>query len=231
MMELLYTANCGVLLKGEKAAIGFDLLHEVQAPPFSKVPEETFRYVLENEKADVLFYSHIHPDHFGEEMNRAYAEKYHPAYIMPEHPMATLPLAADHGSFEIKNLDLRVEYCRLLHSGDQYKDVINYGFLIEFEGKTILSLGDASLTAPEIPHFLSGKTVDLAFINFPFYTLSSGRDAICNIIKPKNVIIQHLPFESDDRFAYRKAIEKRCYAPGMPPVSALLTETLQKVNL
>lgn len=229
-MELLFTANCGVILKSDTGTIAIDALHSKRAEPFSTVPEETLRYVHENVKIDALLYTHAHPDHYGEEVNRSYIERYHPILIMQKHD-ADIPLVHPHGKFELKKLGLKVEYMRLLHSGEQYQNVVNYGFILTFGGKTFLSLGDASLSAPETADFIAGRQVDYAFINFPFYTLSSGRETIKNIIKPKEVIIQHLPFSNDDRFSYQSAIEKRSTAPGMPPLRAMLTETLQRVEL
>ena len=230
-MELIFTANCGVIINDGKHTIAIDALHCKKAEPFSPVPQSTLDWVFKNTKIDLLLYTHPHCDHYDKELNDRYIREHGSAIIMPENDSADLKLEREHGKLDIKELGLSIEYRKLMHSGEQYRNEINYGYYISFGGKTLLTLGDSAISAPELPGFLYGKTADIAFINFPFYTLSSGRTAVKELIKPKSVIVQHLPFGEDDRFSYRDAIKRRSEMPGMPTVRALLTETLQRVEL
>ena len=69
---------------------------------------------------------------------------------MQEDELATIGLSGDKGRISINRFGLEADYKRLIHSGDRYKDVINYGFYIVFEGVSFLTLGDGAITADGI---------------------------------------------------------------------------------
>lgn len=230
-MKLIYTANCGVIIEGEKSTVSIDALHDHEEKPFSTVPGPVIDRIMNGIRIDVMFYTHLHRDHFSRELNREYTGRYHPETVMPEDELATIGLSGDSGTISVKKFGLEADYKRLIHSGDRYKDVINYGFYIVFEGVSFLTLGDGAVSAEGIDELIRGRRCDYALINFPFYTLSEGRKIITETIKPKAAIIQHLPFEKDDRFQYRRALEKRIGYPGLPEVKAVLTEPMQTVLL
>ena len=230
-MKLIYTANCGVIIEGEKSTISIDALHDHEEKPFSTVPGPVIDRIMNGIRIDVMFYTHLHRDHFSRELNREYINRYHPETIMQEDELATIGLSGDKGRISINRFGLEADYKRLTHSGDRYKDVLNYGFYIVFEGVSFLTLGDGAVSAEGIDELTGGRRCDFALINFPFYTLAEGRRIIGGLINPKAAIIQHLPFEKDDRFQYRRALEKRIGYPGLPEVKAVLTEPMQTVLL
>ncbi len=230
-MEVLFTASCGIFISDGKNTIAIDALHCKKAEPFSPVPKQTLEYVMENTDANLLLYTHTHCDHYDKELTKAYIKRHGSRLIMPVEDYADYTVSGSHGKLDIKELDMSIEYVRLTHSGEQYRNEINYGYYISFGGKKLLTLGDSAISAPELPEFVKDKEIDVAFINFPFYTLGSGRSVVKDVIKPKNVIVQHLPFAEDDRFGYYDAIKKRTDLPGMPKVIAMLTETLQKIEI
>ena len=72
----------------------------------------------------------------------------------------------------------------------------------------ILVGGDTKVGCREMDYLVMNRDIDVAILDFPWTTLKSGRDAICEFVQPKNLVVVHLPFEDDDYSGFRPATKK-----------------------
>jgi len=63
--------------------------------------------------------------------------------------------------------------------------------------------------SPELAAFLAESgPVDLALLDVPWITLKRGREFVQKHIRPKTLLVYHLPFAGDDLYNYRNAAAK-----------------------
>ena len=123
--------------------------------------------------------------------------------------------------------ELTLHFHRLPHESTQYIHVPHYGCLLEWQGYRVLLTGDCTVGCSALAELTGGKSVDLALLDFPWLTLPRGREAIADLIRPRHLLIGHLPFPEDDRWGYRLAAQR---ALGKLPAVAdirLLLEPFQ----
>ena len=88
--------------------------------------------------------------------------------------------------------------------------------IVLHEGKCTGELDKKDFSQVEILKLASGiqenetrnERIGISIMNFPWVTLRKGRAAIESLIKPKHLIVAHLPFEEDDIYGYFPATEK-----------------------
>lgn len=93
-------------------------------------------------------------------------------------------------------------------AGKEYKDVEHYGVIIKGANQTILVSGDCEICDEKLLDETRNERIGISIMNFPWVTLRKGRAAIESLIKPKHLIVAHLPFEEDDIYGYFPATEK-----------------------
>ncbi|MCR4710972.1 MAG: hypothetical protein K5707_01620, partial [Clostridia bacterium] len=146
-------------------------------------------------------------------------------YLPPEDGTAeeTLVLPTADGA-------VRVEFFRLTHTGKERREYPNYGILLSVLAgsdrdnrardriganfpdngaqatRSILLTGDAEVGCPELAEMLAGRPVDLALLNFPWMALGNGRRFVQEKIKPRHLVLFHLPTASDDEYGYQSAL-------------------------
>ena len=165
--------------------------------------------------------NHCHPDHYSEKMVNAALQRY---------PRAKL-LLPDAEAPKVTDAVMTLEFIRLPHEGAQYANVLHYGILIGVDGKNILIAGDCETAAPVLAEAVGERQIDLAILNFPWATLSKGRNFLTQKLKPKHIILCHLPFEADDVNGFCGSAQRNAQLLDMDV--RLLTEPLQteKVNI
>ncbi len=217
-IQVTLSANAGVSIQIHKHRIWVDVLHEDKQPGFSAVSRELFEKILASDAfmaPDYICVTHDHPDHYSRRLVARACELW---------PAAKLCIAKP---FKLEDGDLTLEFIRLPHEGAQYADVVHYGILITAAGKHILIPGDCETAAPALTQAVGKRQIDLAILNFPWVTLSKGR-AFLQQIKPKHILLCHLPFEADDGNGFRKSAERN--ARLLPQMDVrLLSEPLQTV--
>lgn len=116
-----------------------------------------------------------------------------------------------------------MDFMRLTHEGEQYREVPHYGCILEYDGFRVLIAGDCAVADPQLRDFIGGRPIDLALLNFPWVTLRKGRHFIEQAIRPEHLVVYHLPFPHDDRWGYRDAAVKGAgQLQGVPDVRLLL---------
>ena len=250
-MELRLTANAGVLLtfRGEKLLV--DGLHDSRAHDFSPVAPETLAALAAGappwDGIRWLFYTHLHIDHFsGRETIRFLegnrVEKlFLPAgnggpgidredvsalrswltqraapvqeLRLPEYRSVTYPLVSG----------IRVTAFRSLHASEEFEEVEHECFLFDLAGKKILFLGDSNYDRDYFATMLDGVEVDTAVVNPLFLTNPSGRSVVLEGVRPRRVVIDHIPFQEDDKLHMRKLVVRSLerWGESFPPVAVL----------
>jgi len=210
-----YIANEGVLIASGGKQILIDGLHREYKADYLFPPPE-MQSVLENarapyDKINLLLVSHIHLDHFHPESIGLYL-KNNPRSVFASSGQAVDEVTkgfTDHEKIrsQIKpvthewrksvdmNLDgLRIKFLGLHHSGERFKDVQNFGHVIEIGGKKLLHIGDADMTAENFSAFnLPQEKIDIAFIPYWFLMSAEGRTFVKEHFNPKTIIAVHIP--------------------------------------
>lgn len=229
------TANAGLLLNIEGKTVLLDAVH-TGSKRFSGVTDAVMDMIISGDgdfgHIDYMIITHDHPDHVSlRHVNR----------LLKTHPETAVfsPLKNVYGD-RVYQLFLSSENYRfgddhlyfrnLTHDGVEYKDVRNYGGVISIAGKKISFFGDAGIENIQLTDEFAGD-FNLSIYNFPFLTLTKGRDIIKKM-DPKECIICHMPFEYEDVNGYRDSVSRvhEKHELSLPPMHIMGTE-LQRADL
>ena len=107
----------------------------------------------------------------------------------------------------------------------------HYGCVLDSGDFRLLLVGDCALCAPELAAFAAEcGPIDAAAAPFPWLTLRRGREFLLERVRPGRVVIDHLPFDGDDMYGYRAAVQKAAAAWEGPALS-VLSEPFQRLAL
>lgn len=231
MCQVTLSANAGVVLDFGGLRVWVDALHDEKVPGFSTVTPDLWAAMRAHPDfaaPDLLFFTHCHPDHFSRRLAREALDLWPRARIvLPEDRFPGQALLSGRRE-RVRLPELTLDFIRLTHEGPRYADKPHYGCILESRGFRVLVTGDCKLCAPELAEFLQEDgPADLAILDFPWLTLPRGRRFIQEYIRPKTLLVCHLPFSGDDIYGYRAAAEKA--APLLEGVDVrLLSEPLQR---
>ncbi|MEG1473384.1 MAG: MBL fold metallo-hydrolase [Christensenella sp.] len=200
------TANAGVLISYHGKKILVDALHNRYTEVFSAVPDDLLFSIAHGEgdfeNIDLIVYTHDHPDHYSSEWTREFL-KNHPRTKMlsPIDDFSGERFTVLSAAEETHEYDgIKVKCVRLTHEGEQFREVVNYGFRFETDGFSFTVLGDSGPV--NIPGVFANA--DLALYNFPFITLTRGKKMVKEL-NPKRIAAYHLPFLQKDKKNYIRA--------------------------
>ncbi|MBE6016013.1 MAG: MBL fold metallo-hydrolase [Lachnospiraceae bacterium] len=205
------SVNAGLSLKTEDLCIWVDAIHKDKVPDFSTLSEEHQRWIFSSPDfadPDVICFTHCHDDHYSEELCDKAAAIYPDACVIaPEaHHKGQILLHGSEMMIKVKNRLLT--FRRLIHEGEQFADVPNYGLMIEDDGERILVIGDCALQGSGLEEWIRNCDIDTVFAPFPWVSLKQGREFLTKTLKPSCLIIYHLPLPEDDKYGYVKAAKK-----------------------
>lgn len=221
-VSITLSANAGVCICVGNDAIWVDALHNKKVPGFSSVTPELFSEIMNPDRftaPKAFCFTHGHPDHYSKEMTEIALSRYPDSELI-------LPWESNANCWCIG--DIKLTRSRLPHDGDRYAELPHYGFLISVHGKNILIPGDCRLCDPELLRFVDGRNIDLALLNFPWYTLKKARTFVADQLKPRFAILYHLPFVKDDCNGYAEIAANAAKYEGN---TFLLTNPLQQIIL
>lgn len=231
-MELKITAgvNAGIVCSIGGHRIWCDVLHDENVPGLSSVTPDRLKMLLSDEAfaaPELVFYTHCHPDHYSEKMTEEVLKRYHNCYqVLPERKTQAQILISG-AKQRIRFSDITIEFVRLTHEGRQYENVPHYGCMISCGGMNVFIAGDCAIALPALAEYLADKKVDAAVMPFPWITLPKGRSFTEEYIRPKHLIINHLPLEADDIYGYRRAAMDTAHKVNVPEIT-LFTNMLQE---
>ena len=227
--KITYIANAGVLIEFNGTKILIDGIHSEKTSCFSKVPERLLDEIIKGKgkfnKIDYLLFTHIHEDHIDlEKTNKYVSENEDTVIIMPKNKELGKihecdkqisahenKILLDSQIGEIKEIvfdNIKIEYFRSIHDGEDYKNINNYCYIICIGSKSFIHLGDSKPNYEFFNEMLFNKKIDCALLNFTYLTLPSSRKIVREIVCPNKLIVLHLPFKADDEFGYRKISTK-----------------------
>ena len=227
-MEISVTlsANAGVAICTEQCRFWIDAIHEEKQPGFSAVTPMLQQKMLNHQAfqyPDHILFTHCHPDHYSRKLAKAAFEIWPNAKrYLPQQEFEDQILIAGQ---DCKLSDRHaISFLKLPHEGAQYAHVMHYGAILRLEGKNILIAGDCATASPVLAQALTGETIHLAILNFPWITLKKGREFIWKYLPQAKLLVHHIPFAEDDINGFREAAQK---ALAQFPEGKLLTEPLQ----
>jgi len=223
------SANAGIALRLGQAKLLIDALHSQKTGGFSPVSPAQWDIMQTHEAfsaPDMICFTHCHPDHFSRELTAQAMGLWPRALILlPEtHFQHQYLLFGRKGSLSCKDVSLR--FFKLPHEGHGFAAVPHYGFLISCGDVHILIAGDAEIAGPALAEAITGISIDLALLDFPWLTLRKGRQFIQDHIRPRHLLIYHLPFAQDDCMGYRVAAQNSIPRLKVPDIR-LLCEPFQ----
>lgn len=240
-----YIANEGVLISSGGKTILIDGLHREYKPDYLFPPADLLKSLetaaTPYDKINLLLVSHLHLDHFHPQSIGLHL-KNNPKAILATSEQIIGEIAKSFADYEklksqIKPIShewkkpveynqdgIKVRFLGLRHGGENFKWIQNFGHLIELNGKKLLHLGDADMTAENFSTFnLSQENIDVAFIPYWFLLSENGRKLVKEQFNPKQIIAAHIPpkeaeeiterFKKDNRdvITFSKLLEERSF--------------------
>lgn len=218
-IRVTLSANAGVSIQVNKHRIWVDVLHAQKQDGFSAVSQQLHKRIVHSDafqEPDYICVTHDHPDHYSAQLIEDAIKRW---------PSAQLCLPWKEARKQALD-DLTIEFNRLPHEGAQYADVEHYGILISIADKRILLPGDCETASPALAAAVGQRQIDLAILNFPWVALSKGRNFLQSTLKPKHILLCHLPFAEDDVNGFRNATQRSAQLLEQMDVR-LLSEPLQ----
>ena len=88
---------------------------------------------------------------------------------------------------------IKIKFLGLRHANKQHLSIQNLGHLIEIDGKKLLHIGDADMTAENFSAFnLAQEKIDIAFIPYWFLLTMDGLDLVQKQFNPKYIVAVHI---------------------------------------
>lgn len=225
------TANAGIVLEWWGHVLWADALHTHPAPGFSAVtPALWAEMKAALPPPELLFFTHCHPDHYDPALT-AEALALWPAAlpVLPKREFSRQAVLRG-ASCRLDGGGVTLDFFRLPHEGAEHAGVPHYGLLLSGGGSRILLAGDGEIASPALTERLAGRGVDAAVLDFPWLTLRRGREYVEEVLRPKHLLLCHLPFPADDRNGYLDAARRAAEASKLPDVR-LLTRAMQREEL
>lgn len=232
-ISVTLSANAGVAINFDGHRVWVDALHNQKVDGFSAVCPSLQKQMMRSlafSDPGCICYTHCHPDHFSEELTASAkalwpeATLYLPEQIFQEQILVQGQLA-NH-----REGQLNLHFFRLPHEGAQYAGCVHYGILLSLEEKHILIPGDCQVAADALARAVKDIPIDLALLNFPWATLKKGHSFVREVLRPKQTLLYHLPFEADDINGFRQAAEKALTRENSGDMH-LLWNPLQTIDL
>lgn len=224
------SANAGISLEWHGRRIWIDALHTEKMPGFSTVSPALWAEMKDFpgfSPPDLLCFTHCHPDHYSRELT-AQASALWPGakLLMPQQEFVHQILLSG-AECRFSEGDITIRFLRLAHEKDPSAAVPLYGLLLSDGVFQILLAGDCEIASPELSQRLGHTPVDLAVLNFPWLTLRKGRQYVETALRPRHLLLYHLPFPEDDVNGY---LDSARSAAGHSPLEdvRLLCRPLQR---
>lgn len=224
------TANAGVSISLGGLVIWVDALHDQQLPGFSTVSPAQWARICRSgalTPPDVICFTHCHPDHYSRALTEEAARRWPSARLILPEPAFDDQLFLRDREERLSAGGVDFRFFRLTHESPMYASVPHYGLTLCHEGFRVLIPGDCAVASPQLSECLGDTAVDLALLDFPWITLRKGREFTRDRIRPRHLLVYHLPFAQDDSVGYRSAAEHAAGLTGLPDVR-LLWEPLQQ---
>jgi L-ascorbate metabolism protein UlaG (beta-lactamase superfamily) len=222
-LSVRYIANEGVLISSGDKTILIDGLHREYKPAYLFPPADLLKS-LENaekpyDKINLLLVSHIHSDHFHPHSIGLHL-KNNPRVALASSEQVVGEVAKDFADYEkiksqikpvahewkktveLNHGGVKIKFLGLRHVNKQHASIQNLGHLIEIDGKKLLHIGDADMTAENFSAFnLAQEKIDIAFIPYWFLLTMDGLDLVQKQFNPKYIVAVHISPDDAERIS------------------------------
>ncbi|NIM15438.1 MAG: hypothetical protein GTO45_25970 [Candidatus Aminicenantes bacterium] len=211
-LEVTYIANEGFLVASGKQKILIDALSGTAYGLYLVTPKAIYQDLVKAkppfDNINFMMVTHKHGDHFDSNLTENYLVN-NPKVVLLCSKETALELALyglhfskikqqvtaitppSDSSAEVMVNGIPMKFIRLRH-GDSH----NLGFIVNLNGMTFCHLGDGSLE-PNKQHLkklqLNKEGIDVAFIQYYDFMNPEGRKIINEFIKPKHLVLMHIP--------------------------------------
>lgn len=244
-LEIIGSVNSGVcIIFPDRKKVWIDFVHDLKTPLWPTVSDEMWETIKGDSALyppDIVLFTHVHPDHYSKKKT---------GELLKDHPgtPVILPKGATYSSYFKREFsaddlsgadlvsgetaertfgDLTVLFTKSLHSGKEYVDTPHYCIELKYKGKSIFISGDAKLSSEELCDRLEFVKADLAVMNFPWASVSKGREILSDTLKPSHLLLVHLPDQKDDPFHYMDSAENGAGLLDLPDIR-LMRRPFQK---
>lgn len=212
---LRFMANAGIAILQNDKKVLIDTLNKNKGsrePIFQVLSTKTYDALLNQQSPwdniSLNLITHYHYDHFCPEKNQKLALK-NPNLITISNPqvLAMMPnLAKDSvcslnpetntkESISVKGIEISAY--SFVHSGYDFFEVCNLAYIIDM-GNRIVHTGDADLDEEVIDLLAQEAQGSVLIIPFPYFSLGSSYKIIRDKIKPKHLIVSHIPLKNKE---------------------------------
>lgn len=229
-IRLRFTANAGVLLELPGLFAAVDAFHNKRTPPFSPVPEavtDTLDRDGSFRRLQAVIVSHCHPDHCTLPQVRKVMDAAPDAALLAPEPLLDGQVLLTGPASHVHVRGISMDFTRLRHDGLKYRSKALYGVTLEAGGRRVLMPGDC-IDHADVERMMNGKETDVAILNFPWVTLPRHRLFVDNVLRPKHLVIFHLPYPADDTEGFLPATLKMADRLKNVQDVRILTEPLQE---
>lgn len=228
-VEVTYIANSGFMLSSGNVRVLVDALYldgDVWESPDKKVQKAMTTGAPPFKNITQMLVSHYHNDHFDAGLVSRFLVNNPKAVLVTGTQTDSVLQRVYKQDPELKRVNqvqimkmpmfssetynsdqLSVRCLNFRHMGAEDYKVMNLGFLITLGGKKILHIGDAGYTEENFAGMgLQDENIDIAFIHYWFLLDCEGRHIIDTYIKPKKIVVTHIPYD-DLRRNYKRIKE------------------------
>lgn len=198
-MNLFFTVNSGFYLRSATFGILVDGIHRGEQVGFSPVPQSV-RTALHTHAAPfdcpvAFLFTHTHPDHFDPEVLLTV-----PATSVYGPEVGSLPFQViGPGIRELFLPEGHAYAFQVPHEGKAFSSVPHHALLLLLDRRCLLLAGDGEFS-PEIAQSMlefCPHGVDAVCVN-PYQLISPSTRTFLSVLRPKSVLLSHLPFPQDD---------------------------------
>lgn len=243
MSKILATTNCGLLITEGITTVLIDGIC-AETDCFSGLNVEDFHKMMIREKPyekiDLLIFTHTHKDHFDYKRVNQFFEQNNPSALFLDMKRDKDDLGLIEGArksgvrllvddlYPFKQLEWTIGEIKLTcypnqHSGEEFKDINHYAFLIETKDEKVYISGDSNFIDDSQIKNLDFTNVDIAFYN-PYHLNHIGGRRIISAINAKQNYVYHIPAMDVDFFSISKQSIRDLgkYKSTLPDISLLL---------
>lgn len=205
-----FTSNAGLSITFPSALIWVDAIHDIKAPTYSTVTPEIYAHMQQDPDyvgADfngphAMAFSHCHIDHFTSGIVRDAMKRWPDAkVVLPEKYFPNeVYISGESSDVDINGVELK--FVKTHHCTKRHHNKTHYSFLLDDGNINIFMPMDSSMSDPVMHYYAVNTDIDVAVVDYVWVLLQKGRDIIEHDIKPKHLLLYHLPFAEDDRHGF-----------------------------
>ena len=234
--KFAFTANAGLSISFPSALIWVDAIHDIKAPTYSTVTPDIRRGILndpdyigaDGKGPDAMAFSHCHIDHFTSDIVRDAMKRWPDSrVILPEKYFPNeIYVSGDGMDVSVNDVDLH--FVKTHHCTKRHHNKTHYSLLMNDGHANIFMPMDSSTSDPAMHQCAVSNDIDIAVIDFVWVLLQKGREVIENDVKPKHLLIYHLPFAEDDRHDWQGQTREAVRLLSSVPDIRILDHPFQK---